>query len=803
MRLASAISSSTVTPREAFLAYFAVFQPAISYVLSLSTFTRTQCHQLQVKPTQLFLQKCGFVSNMKRAIVFGARQSGGLGFRHPFVEQGVAQLLKLIQTLRTPGPPKRLLLLCLQEWQVNSGMSYPLLALPCKPCPHLEGSWLSSIRQFLASINGSVTIAHSLAISIQREHDQHIMDALIRCTKFSTKRMKRLNSCRLFLQVTLLSELTNPSGTHLCSQFWCGLGPRPYSPLLRYPRQGCPSSSVWSEWRAAIRRAFCFPYTLKLRQSLGRWYTPAYCRITSPSSRPLPVMAPAGPPISRILLNVSHRIPLSLLRHRIYHPRYPLSIICACDGSASSTNAAFGWVIRTGTTDLVSCYGPSDGICTAYRAECVGALSLLTFLSQIVNRPLASHVPIYIDNASLCNRLHRHQSRCYYSPNEATSPERDLLLQLEHLIDSIPAVLIIRHIKSHQDKTRPAATLSHPAQANCRADALALQGLLHSRSHSYSSECKQSVCQLHVSNQTITSHIPSTIRRLAYEQSLKRHILTSRPWSDTSHIDWTVFQQLNSRNSHRLVFYLKWIHLLLPTGKLLHRRNPRESPLCPACGSLEDNDHFVTCPHPSRRASHITLISSLRRYLTSSLLDSILADILIEGVNSLFTGIPFNLSRYPSEYHALCLQQSNLGWINLMRGFISTQWSHLASKSCIPNVSPTSILVSCLHLLCSSVQSIWKLRCDQRHSTSLRAHENEIRRQVHQEITELYTHRYQVLPTDRRIFHSSLSSHLKQSTCDLQAWLTSHRSIIRDSVIIANQQNLAHTAPITTFFPMS
>ena len=56
-KLANAIAGSSVTRREAYIAYFAIYQPSIAYVLVLTSFTRNQCHHIQSKPTQIFLQK--------------------------------------------------------------------------------------------------------------------------------------------------------------------------------------------------------------------------------------------------------------------------------------------------------------------------------------------------------------------------------------------------------------------------------------------------------------------------------------------------------------------------------------------------------------------------------------------------------------------------------------------------------------------------------------------------------------------------------------------------------------------------
>ena len=793
------ISRSSVNHHEAYIAYFSVFLPAISYVLPLTTFTKTQCHRLQVLPTKLFLQKCGFVSSMKRAIVFGSRRSGGLGFRHPYTEQGIAHITKLFQTLRTPGQTCHLLLICIQEWQLNSGMSFPLLEYPSRPCPHLEGQWLTSTRLFLASIKGSISVSDSYTLPPLREHDRHLMDILVASTKFSTKRMQRLNYCRLFLQVTLLSEITNTAGTHLLSDFWCGLGPRPSPSLCRYPRQGCPSSLVWSEWRAAIRKAFCHPRSTRLRIPLGRWYTSSYSTHRLASSSLATISASPNPSPTwkdHLLTHVTPTISISLLQKLIYHKS--MVIICACDGGATTTTAAFGWVICDGPRTLVQCYGPVDGHCpTAYRAECYGALSLILFLTTLLPTPLSTSISIYIDNLSLCRRLQQYQHRHFYSPTEAMHPERDVLIQIESLMTKLTTHLEFHHIKSHQDRNTPFSGLSFAARANCCADSLATLGMSTVRTSSRIPTFTACKCQLHLSNVTITSQLPSAVRHHAHLQPIRNHILMSRAWSDTEFIDWSFFGRLCLRHSHRIGFSLKWIHQLLPTGSVLHKRSTRESPLCPACGLLETNDHLLLCCHPSRKALYISLMSKLRRDLQSYSTNPVLADILIDGVDSVFSRTPLIPSRYPTKFQSLITRQSNIGWINLMRGFVTIDWTTHHSRS---SSTSSRHILSCLDILWQSVFDIWSYRCNQRHSSSLLQHENELRRQVRLQITELYSLRHQVLPTDRHIFHDNLSDHLNQNTTNLQAWLSNHQHYLRQSVQHAQHHHITHTRPISFYF---
>ena len=802
--LSLSISGSSVDHREAYLAYFSVFLPAISYVLPLTTFSEAQCHRLQVIPTKLFLQKCGFVSTMKRAIVFGSRQSGGLGFRHPYTEQGIAHIVKIFQTLRTPGQSQHLLLICIHEWQLNSGMSFPLLEFPKRPCPHLEGQWLLSTRQFLSSLNASITLTKSYTLPHLREHDQHIMDVLVSTTKFSTRRMSRLNYCRLFLQITLLSEITNQTGTHLIPDFWSGTGPRPAPPLARYPRQGCPSSKVWSEWRSAIRQAFCYPRSCRLRQPLGQWFPSKYYSQRFPSLPPAPPDAHPSQSTwqSHLLHHLTTTISQTTIKYLLHHPTDPISLICASDGGATHTSAAFGWVICNGPRVLATCYGPVHGYQpTAYRAECYGALSLLLYLSRILSSHDLVPINIYIDNLSLVKIMQRYQGHPLHSPSHAVSPERDVLLQIEHFLIRLPSSIHIHHIKSHQDRQTPSAQLSYPAKANCIADSLATQGLHTTVSLPQVSIFDESRCHLHIDNLTITHHLPHHIRHFAHLKALRNHILQSRNWSATSSIDWQFFGRLCLRHSHRIAFYLKWIHLILPTGSVLHKRSPLESPFCPACGVQETNDHLLLCRHPSRKAGYISLMSNLRRSLLDYH-DPTLADILINGTNSVLSGSPIQIQRYPAKYHNLITQQSSLGWINFLRGFVTIEWTSVEQSSSKFHPAKPTIL-SCLPTLWSSIFQIWSFRCDQRHSKSLQHHESELRRQALLQVTNLYSLRQRVLPTDRHIFYSDMSAHLTESTSNLQAWLANHQPYLHQSVLQAQQQHITHTRSISSYFALS
>lgn len=194
--------------------------------------------------------------------------------------------------MRTPGLPQECLTIALHTWHINSGVSYDLLEHTTRACPHLEGTWLTSLCGFLASINASIQSVNPFILRPHRVHDCALMERLSYSTQYGRKRLCRLNFCHMFLQVTFLSEMVKTAGTHLIPQFWCGIGPRPGRPIMEYPQQGCPLSEVWSEWCAAVRKVFWYPRSIKLKQPLGAWYErlcTCYPAITMCCSRPPPV----------------------------------------------------------------------------------------------------------------------------------------------------------------------------------------------------------------------------------------------------------------------------------------------------------------------------------------------------------------------------------------------------------------------------------------------------------------------------------------------------------------------------------
>jgi hypothetical protein len=131
--------------------------------------------------------------------------------------------------LRTPGQFRSLLLVNLQRYQVVAGVSYSPLQSPDTKLPYLEHAWLDSTRQFLKHCSANLEIPEIVLPQPKRVNDTCIMDEFLRLNLAPTT-LKRLNFCRLWLKVTLISDISNLQGSTIAATAWQGLKPMPSSP---------------------------------------------------------------------------------------------------------------------------------------------------------------------------------------------------------------------------------------------------------------------------------------------------------------------------------------------------------------------------------------------------------------------------------------------------------------------------------------------------------------------------------------------------------------------------------------------
>jgi hypothetical protein len=172
---------------------------------------------------------------------------------------------------RTNTQTSLLLRTALAWTQYQSGISTPILTNVNVELPHLEPRWIPSLRTFLATIDATIELDTDYVPSHQRQNDEHIMDRIINSKAFLPADIKRINYCRMYLQVTTVSDLCMADGLHLDPAVADGERSELSSQTnWIHFHQGRPNEHVWLFWRRYVLPIW-FNRQDELHSPLGPW----------------------------------------------------------------------------------------------------------------------------------------------------------------------------------------------------------------------------------------------------------------------------------------------------------------------------------------------------------------------------------------------------------------------------------------------------------------------------------------------------------------------------------------------------
>jgi hypothetical protein len=209
--------SSSLSKHDVWIAYFVVFQPAMTYTFPVTHHSATRLHKIQSAPTRSTLVKLGFNCNTAHAVAFGPSRYGGLGLRNLQVEQGIAGIIILIRHLRARTQQGLLLLITLAWWQQIIGTQAQILEYPNSLIPHNTPHLLSAQCTFLTGINGSLHIAElqgTVPPPIWND-DVCLMEAVLTSANQKPAAVAAFNRARLHFGVMFLSEIATADGRAL------------------------------------------------------------------------------------------------------------------------------------------------------------------------------------------------------------------------------------------------------------------------------------------------------------------------------------------------------------------------------------------------------------------------------------------------------------------------------------------------------------------------------------------------------------------------------------------------------------
>jgi len=182
-------------------------------------------------------------------ITYASAAHGGLGFQHHGHKQGIQKCLQVLKHLCTKTSIGHVFTIVLEHYQLLAGIADPVLEDTCT-IPWCNAPWLNHLQQFLHHINGQIILKQPWFLSCHHQHDCYIMEDIL-LLNLPPQQAIQLSSVHLYLQITVLSKITNHSGIHILLAMMCPSKPSPgttnccnYS-NLQWPAQPFPGPAAW------------------------------------------------------------------------------------------------------------------------------------------------------------------------------------------------------------------------------------------------------------------------------------------------------------------------------------------------------------------------------------------------------------------------------------------------------------------------------------------------------------------------------------------------------------------------------
>jgi hypothetical protein len=245
-------------------------RPKITYPIPCCSFTPQQCRFIQALALEALLPKLHLNRHSPGAVLFGGPKYGGLQLPDLYADQGIGQLNLLIGHLKLGDEVGNQLKGVLSCQQLVVGSDKPFFALPFPLYEKwITETWLVSIWCYLSLVKVTIDIENQWLPSLSREHDSMTMDLAI-TLNLSPTQLKEINSCRIYLQVLTLSNISVANGKSLTVEAQAGV--RDQSRLSKHSWPNSKRPKQWGAWHLFLQHVST---GVRLTQPLGRWlHTP-------------------------------------------------------------------------------------------------------------------------------------------------------------------------------------------------------------------------------------------------------------------------------------------------------------------------------------------------------------------------------------------------------------------------------------------------------------------------------------------------------------------------------------------------
>jgi hypothetical protein len=416
------------------------------------------------------------------------------------------------------------------------------------------------------------------------------------------------------------------------------------------------------------------------KEDIRTWVSRPGARLNSvPASSPPPLpqtfadfVSVLDPALSALLSDVEMLLPLAEIGQLLATSS---TLTLVGDGGSKTCRGSYGAVAALDSIRILQVKGPVTGPDPrSYRAKAHAMATII--LCMVILHKVAPHhdtsykaLAIFSDNQGLVDKIKEMMEWETFYPSAALLSEWGVLSVILEYIPQLPTTPVVQHIKGHQDKEAPVASLSLQAQLNCEAGALATIALIAITAPIPKSPVFPSAaCQLDIADASVSRKIPASLRFSAAEPAMTEYLRDRNAWDEETFesVSWPAFSaaRFTTPNSK---FDPKFCHHHLPVGDKANRNDSKYSPCCPACSTpCESNEHFLVCNAPSHLQWRQQFLVSIKKELTRLYTSPLMATFLMETIDRLLDG---KIISCTGTFHEIAQSQQHIGWMIMFCGF--------------------------------------------------------------------------------------------------------------------------------------
>jgi hypothetical protein len=707
------------------MCYRTVFGPAIRYVLPATAMDEQFLDKVQRPIITLVLAKMGFNQHMPCDVAMAPLHFGGLGLMNIYVEQGTAQVLYVLCHIRSRLSSCSTLYVLLETHQVSAGIDENPLEVT-SPCRYIESPWVHSVQTFLHQCNASIRIPNLSSKHPLREHDRTIM-SYTTDHDWSITDLRKINNCRLFLQVLYLSEIVSSTGTHILDCALHGHTNATGAPLLSnlsrstidWPTQPRPDSVTWGVWKRFLSTLTSSQSNTKLRVPLGHWYklehpvrtwhyryNPTSCMISHHGERQFSTYAlvhkrtrtnqrycrtpishePASIPVTptsitdssitmgippvHTFVSVQHTVSPELPLHYDYLVpdairiiQHAQHLVLATDGGLLYDQTTFGCVIVVDSAPVVHVSGRAPS--QHWPSSLTAEAFGAYYAAKTVNDFFPENLPMPTITFLADNQiLLDGLSFRYSSPYHIRQS-----LQPEHelLYATIQHVSRSPELTFQHVKGHQSPDASDESSWNNTCDALATQARLFDPPPGLAIVDHRSATLI-LNGMEVTSRMAEHLRAAYSSQALREYYLTKFPhWPPEApdDIDWYIKgQALKSLHGRHQKTILQMMHGWLPVNAHPGSGNSDEAQNCPYCQTTpETMSHFLSCNHQSAIQTRQDMIRAIKQHLRRAQTNPDMCQLITSALDIDVVDPPVSVN-----VQAIHVKQSTIGWDHVLKG---------------------------------------------------------------------------------------------------------------------------------------